>query len=113
MQQVKVQVYRAVLTVEGETIRLTKSIAKQFPFDDPRRKRYSNIVSGRPLREPIGKVMGSVLGIDEFSWLYLVPDEKSGMAWAFPVCPHPQLAADMRAKGQHVDDPTTVPTLVL
>lgn len=110
---IKVNIYRAVLTVEGERVKLTRSIAQQFPLDEPRRKRYMNAISNRPLRDPIGKVRGYLLGVEEFPWLYLVPEPESGLAWAFPICPIKALADDMQAKGQHVDDPSQVPTLIL
>jgi hypothetical protein len=76
---IEVQVFQAALLVEGKRVRLTKTIARQFPILDGR-KRWDAAVVGEPQPEPICKVAGKVLGTS-YTWMYLVEDAEAGLGW--------------------------------
>lgn len=72
----KISVIQARVVTEEGSIKLTKSVAKQFPiiWDDAH-----EIV--REEDPPICKVRGVVLGEKRIEWLLLYPDEMDGYAW--------------------------------
>lgn len=107
----EVQVYRATLTVEGRTVRLTKAIAKQFPIHTGSR-RWDTMAKGESVPEPICKVNGKTLGASS-NWLYLVEDSEAGLVWVPPVGFYPALLERMRERGGDEDDPSEVPTVIL
>ena len=99
---VQVTIHTATLTIEEQTVKLTKGIAKQFPVL-PLTTRWDEIVAGTP-REPICKVNGEALG-KTAQWYYLVQDDAAGLAWVEPIVRNDIL------KGY--DDLAEVPTVVL
>ena len=102
----KVEIYQAKLVIEGKEKVLTKAIAKQFPVRPTDTRSH-----GEP-KEPLCKVRGKVLG-HICSWLYLVEDEVAGLAWEPAVLFSADYGAKMREAGHHVDDPASVPTVIL
>jgi len=104
----EVEVHQAILIIEGKRKTLNKAVAKQFPF----RPADTRSVAAGMAREPIAKVRGEVL--DRISgWLYLVKDEVAGLAWEPAVTYGKDYDNKMREGGYHVDDPATVPTIIL
>lgn len=118
----KVKVYLAYLVVNEKEVRLTKSIARQFPLLDAR-ARLRKAEAGEEAREPIGKVRIKALGHPETSgykgvwaprgWVYLVEDAEAGLAWVSPIVPMAKLAEAIMKAGGWVDHPEEVPTIIL
>ena len=107
----KVEIYRAILTVEKRKERLTRTIAKQLPILDGKR-RWDAAAEGKPQPEPICKVAGKTLG-QPYRWLYLVPDEVAGLGWVAATEMHPEMAKAVITRGGWVDNPSKVPTVIL
>ena len=107
----KVEIYRAILTVEKRKERLTRTIAKQLPILDGK-ERWDAAANGEPQPEPICKVAGSTLG-QSHRWYYLVPDEEAGLGWVAATQMHPKMAEAVIAKGGWEDNPSEVPTVIL
>ncbi len=105
----KVRISRVFLTIEDREVRLTKSMAKQFPILDGA-ARWRAAEHGEAQPEPICKVAGRVLG-QSWSWLYLVEDEVAGLGWVAAMQPDPRLADTIVEHGGWVDDPSQVPTV--
>lgn len=75
----KINVIQARVVTEEGSVKLTKSVAKQFPL----KWGYE----GRELtrkQTPICKVLGATLGpnAQKIRWLFLVADEMAGYVWA-------------------------------
>ena len=98
-----VEIYRAVLTIEGRRERLTKAIAKQFPALSGR-IRWQAAEKGEPQPEPICKVAGHVLG-EQYTWMYLVEDPLAGLAWVAAMQTSEEYAEVIVANGGWVDHP--------
>jgi len=108
---VDVQIFQAKLTIEEKTVKLTKSVAKQFPIRSGR-ERWDAVVKGKDVPQPLGKVAGKMLGaVGE--WLFLVKDEEAGLVWVPPTSFFSALAEQVRARGNKEDNPSEVPTLIL
>jgi hypothetical protein len=108
----KVKVYQAILTIGKRQVRLTKSIAKQLPILDGR-KRWRAAEQGEPQSEPIAKVIGKTLGEDLHIWMYLIEDPEAGLGWVAAMNPHPDYAKDIVERGGWIDHPENVPTIIL
>lgn len=107
----EVQVSIASLVVEGKAIRLTKSVAKQFPLCSGQERQRAGD-KGEEAAEPIAKVMGQTLGA-HCSWLYLVQDDEAGLAWQPANVVGPDYERRVVERGGWVDHPEEVPTIVL
>ena len=109
---IEVQIHRAYLVVEGKRVKLTKSIAKQFPVLNAT-ARWDAAVMGEPQPEPLCKVAGKVLGEELYAWMYLVPDEEAGLGWIAAMQPSEGMVQRILERGGWVDDPSRVPTVIL
>ena len=107
----EVRVSQVFLFVEDRKVRLTKSMARQFPILDGG-KRWRAAEHGRPQPEPICKVTGKVLG-QSWSWMYLVEDEVAGLGWVAAMQPDPRFAETILKRGGWIDEPGQVPTVIL
>ena len=107
----KVEIHRAILTIEGRKERLTKSIAKQLPILSGM-ARWRAAEYGEPQPEPICKVAGFVLG-QTYKWMYLVEDPEAGLGWVAAMQPNEKYAAAIIEHGGWVDHPEDVLTVIL
>lgn len=103
----KVDVYQAVLTIEGKKKVLNKAMAKQFPVCSS----DARLVDRDDAREPICKIRGEVIG--RTGWLYLVEDEVAGLVWELAVTYGEDFGRKLWERGHNVDDPSQVPTVIL
>jgi len=107
----EVEVYQAILTVEKRKVRLTKSIAKQFPVR-PAMDRWRAAEKGETQPAPICKVPGSALG-HPFEWMYLIEDPVAGLAWVAAMQPRADFAKAIVDRGGWIDHPDDVPTVII
>lgn len=107
----EVAVHRAVLTIEGRKVRLTKDIARQLPLRSwVANERHRRIEAGRPVPKAICKIMAKVFDRHRAGWLILIPDAIAGLAWTGPViAPPDKKLDDTRAW----DDLRSIPTVIL
>lgn len=108
----KVEVHQATLTVEGKIVKLNKAVAKQFPILNAE-KRWRAMEKGELVAKPIAKVAGRVLYQQSYLWMYLVPDPTAGLAWVAAMQTAPAYEASIIERGGYVDDPASVPTIIL
>lgn len=107
----EVQIYRAILIIEGRKEQFTKSRAKQLPILSGG-DRWRAAEKGEPQPEPICKVAGKVLG-QSYGWMYLVEDPVAGLGWVAAMQPNQKYAESILGRGGWVDHPEDVPTVIL
>lgn len=108
----KVKIYQATLTIDEKLVKLTKAIARQFPVLDAQ-GRWRKIENGDKVTSPICKVNAETIKRDYlWPWLYLIQTD-NGLAWVAANTPGDEYAARVISRGGYVDDPMTVPTVIL
>ena len=106
-----VKIYQATIVIQKKERRLTKAVAKQFPFQHWE-IRWNKAIRGKVARGPLCKVAGKTLR-QAHTWLYLVEDKEAGLAWVPAVIPPDHMRQAFRERGGWVDDPAQVPTVIL
>jgi hypothetical protein len=108
----KVNILEARLVFEKKVVKLTRSVARQFPIRDGQQRAFA-LENGERVDLPICKVLGKTLGKRFMKWLYLVEDPVSGYAWVPAHTPDEYLVKVIEQAGGQTDDPLLVPTVVL
>lgn len=115
----EVNVHQAFFTVKGREIRLTKSVAKQFPLRHhgytPNRgiSRANRMLQGKPYEEALCKTQARTLDRDLSGWMLLVKDEEAGLIWVRPVRVGYSNQKTVRERGGCWDVLSTIPTVIL
>ncbi len=108
----QVKIHQAELLISKKFVKLTKSVAKQFPILDAR-DRWFKMESGEDVPVPICKVNADTIKPKyPWTWLYLI-EIPNGLAWVAANEPGPEYAATVAERGGYVDVPESVPTVIL
>lgn len=113
----EVKIHQAFLVIKGREVRVTKSIAKQFPLRTWRNQmgedRSLRMLTGRPTPKPICKVQARTLDKGLSGWMILVPDNEAGLVWVRPVLVPLGNQERIKEEGGHWDVLSEIPTVIL
>ncbi|MCK4958012.1 MAG: hypothetical protein KAT00_01395 [Planctomycetes bacterium] len=92
---------------------MTKAIAKQFPIScEKGERRARRLEAGERVVDPLCKILGKTLN-KPWDWLYLIPDEMSGYVWIPVLLLIESYVKTVREQGGDVDDPASIPLVIL
>lgn len=107
---IEVKVHVAYITVRGESKRLTKAIAKQFPVKGDR---STSAMRGTEEPEPLCKINAATIDKDYTGWFLLVPDPIAGLVWTRPADFREDFLPSVLDRGGWYDNMEAIPTVIL